>query len=284
MKRKTVVAPRGEALKSLLIRELGIAPSGADRLLTRGAVYVDGKRVHEGRVLNNGERVTIVLEESGASTDSAASSSLVVTTLFEDADVIVVDKPAGLPAQPTPGGAESLLDVVSKRLGFDAGLVHRLDRETSGVTIFGKHPQATSALAAAFRDGLAHKRYLAATSPGLPERGSITLPLSKDPSRPGRWRASAQANGITASTNYERLFSGDEFALVALMPLTGRTHQLRAHLAGVGWPIIGDTLYGGLESAHRCLLHAQRLEISGEAFEAPIPADLRAYFDRAGLA
>ncbi len=284
MKRKTVVAPRGEALKSLLIRELGIAPSGADRLLTRGAVYVDGKRVHEGRVLNNGERVTIVLEESGASTDSAASSALVVTTLFEDADVIVVDKPAGLPAQPTPGGAESLLDVVSKRLGFDAGLVHRLDRETSGVTIFGKHPQATSALAAAFRDGLAHKRYLAATSPGLPERGSITLPLSKDPSRPGRWRASAQANGITASTNYERLFSGDEFALVALMPLTGRTHQLRAHLAGVGWPIIGDTLYGGLESAPRCLLHAQRLEISGEAFEAPIPADLRAYFDRAGLA
>ena len=284
VKRKTVVAPRGEALKSLLIRELGVAPGAADRLLARGAVYVNGKRVHEGRVLNNGERVTIVLEESGASTDSAATSALVVTTLFEDVDVIVVDKPAGLPAQPTPGGAASLLDVVSKRLGFAAGLVHRLDRETSGVTIFGKHPQATSALAEAFRDGLAHKRYLAATSPGLPERGTITLPLSKDPSRPGRWRASMHANGITAHTTYERLFSGDEFSLAALMPLTGRTHQLRAHLSGIGWPIIGDTLYGGLESARRCLLHAQRLEISGEAFEAPIPADLREYFDRAGLA
>ncbi len=284
VKRKTVVAPRGEALKSLLIRELGVTPAAADLMLGRGAVYVDGKRVHEGRVLKNSERVTIVLEESGASTESAASTELKVTTLFEDADVIVVDKPAGLPAQPTPGGAANLLEVVSKQLGFAAGLVHRLDRETSGVTIFGKHPQATSALAAAFRDGLANKRYLAATSPGLPERGTVTLPLSKDPSRPGRWRASAQANGISAHTNYERLFAGDEFSLVALTPLTGRTHQLRAHLSGIGWPILGDTLYGGLGSAERCLLHAQRLEISGEAFDAPIPADLQAYFDRAGLA
>ena len=284
VKRKTVIAPHGEALKSLLIRVLGVVPSAADRLLGRGAVYVDGKRVHEGRVLNNGERITIVLEESGASTDAAATSELRVTTLFEDVDVIVVDKPAGLPAQPTPGGAASLLDVVSKQLGFTAGLVHRLDRETSGVTIFGKHPDATSALAAAFRDGLANKRYLAVTAPGLPEAGTITLPLSKDPSRPARWRASTQANGLTAHTNYQRLFCGDEFSLVALTPLTGRTHQLRAHLAGIGWPIIGDTLYGGLDSAPRCLLHAQRLEISGEAFEAPIPADLGAYFDRAGLA
>ncbi len=278
-----MVAPRAEPLKSLLIRELEITPSAADRLLERGAVYVDGKRVPEGRVLADGARVTVVLEESGASTEAPISTALSVPTLFEDADVVAVNKPAGLPAQPTPGGAVSLHDVVSERLGFAAGLVHRLDRETSGVTVFGKHPRATARLAAQFREGSARKRYLAITGPGLPEKGTITLPLSKDPSRPGRWRASEKANGISAHTDFERLFANENFCVVSLTPLTGRTHQLRAHLSGIGLPILGDTLYGGGNTASRCLLHAQQLVIDGKTLEAPLPNDLRGYFEHAQL-
>jgi 23S rRNA pseudouridine1911/1915/1917 synthase len=246
-------------------------------MLERGAVYVDGKRVTEGRILNATSRVTMVLEESGAPTDVPVSKGPAVTTLFEDVDVVVVDKPAGLPAQPTPGGALSLLDVVSARLGFHVGLVHRLDRETSGVTIFGKHAQATSRLAAAFREGSAAKRYLAVTGPGLPEAGRITLPLSKDPSRPGRWRASDKANGLRAHTDFERLVGDPRFCVVALRPMTGRTHQLRAHLCGLGFPIVGDTLYGGSAEAPRCLLHAQVLTIDGKTYEAPVPEDMRRY-------
>ncbi len=284
VKRRTVVAPRGEALKSLLIRELGLTPAASDSLLERGAVYVDGKRVTEGRVLGEGSKVTIVLEEAGASTNQPlALAALEVPTLYEDHDVVVVNKPAGLPAQPTPGGAQSVLDVVSSRLGRLAGLVHRLDKDTSGVTIFGKNPKATSRLAAAFREGTAKKRYLAITGPGLAQQGSIDLPLSKDPSRPGRWRASSAANGIEAHTLYERLFSGEQFCVVALTPLTGRTHQLRAHLTSLGAPIVGDTLYGGSPAFARCLLHAQHLAIDGKAFEAPLPADFVEVLARVGL-
>jgi 23S rRNA pseudouridine1911/1915/1917 synthase len=163
--------------------------------------------------------------------------------------------------------------------------VHRLDKDTTGITLFGKTKEATSQLAAAFRDGKVKKTYLAICGPALPERGEIDLPLSKDPSRPGRWRASKKANGIAALTHYERRAVGEGFCVVALFPQTGRTHQLRAHLAGIGAPILGDAIYGGAETPPRpgeapparCLLHAQRLELEGRVYESPVPDDLQRY-------
>lgn len=113
--------------------------------------------------------------------------------------------------------------------------------------------------------------------PGLPERGEFDLPLSRAPSRPGRWRASRSFQGIDALTRYARLSATADHATVELFPLTGRTHQLRAHLSAIGFPIRGARLYGG-DDAARCLLHAQRLEVLGRTFEAPLPADLVAYF------
>jgi 23S rRNA pseudouridine1911/1915/1917 synthase len=140
--------------------------------------------------------------------------------------------------------------------------------------VFGKSPEATSRLATEFREGRAVKQYLAATGPGLPPEGVIALPLSRDPARPGRWRASARANGLAAETSYRRLFEG-AVSGVALFPRTGRTHQLRAHLAALGHPIVGDALYGG-PPGPRCLLHARRLAVLGLHLEAPVPADLLA--------
>jgi 23S rRNA pseudouridine1911/1915/1917 synthase len=166
-------------------------------------------------------------------------------------------------------------------------LVHRLDRETSGVVLFGKTKVATSELAGAFRRGQVEKTYLAVTRPGLAREGSVDLPLSRDPSRPGRFRATRAAHGVPALTEWRLLFSGP-FCLVELRPRTGRTHQLRAHLTALGAPIAGDVRYGGAKSlaglpAERCLLHAWTLRLGELRVEAPLPPDIQVFFDRAGV-
>lgn len=283
MKRRTIAAPEAGLLAVVVARALEVKEPEAAALVKRGAVYVDGKRVLvPSRAVPKGAKVSVVLEESGAAVTAHAQQRPALDILLEDEDVLVVNKRAGVTAQPTAGRVgDSLLDLASAHLERPAGLVHRLDKDTSGVTVFGKRAEITAALAAAFREGRVKKRYFAVTAPGLPSSGHIDLPLSKDPSRPGRWRASRKANGVPALTHYVRLFSG-EFCLAALFPQTGRTHQLRAHLAGLGFPILGDTLYGGAP-APRCLLHAQGLEVSGQLLEAPLPADLAGWFSRAGV-
>jgi len=281
MKRRTFHSDAGGRLAEVVASGLGVSAGEAARLVQSGAVYVTGRRARdEGARVTPGATLTVVLEESGRAVTQAAAAPVTLVVLYEDDDVIAVDKPAGVTAQPTPGRVgDSLVDLVSARLGRPAGLVHRLDKETSGVTVFGKHDEATTRLGAAFREGRASKEYLAVTSPGLPAEGDIVLPLSKDPSRPGRWRASAKANGVPAETHFRRLADG-AVSVVALFPKTGRTHQLRAHLAGVGHPIVGDRLYGGSDGP-RCLLHARRLTIDGRTFEAPVPDDLREAVARA---
>lgn len=298
MKRRTftiVDAGPNPTLGEVVGRELEVAAVEASRLIAAGAVYLQGRRTLEpGTRVARGQKVTIVLEEAGV-TPTAATPEPQLQVLFEDRDLVAVMKPAGIASQPTPSrvGA-SLVDLVSRQLGREAGLVHRLDRETSGVIVFGKTREATSALAAAFREGTANKRYLAATGPKLPGRGEIDLPLSRDPSRPGRWRATRQANGVPALTRYERLFAAPEFALVALYPQTGRTHQLRAHLRALDAPILGDLLYGGEREAQgvkapRCLLHAAALALPHPRTGAPVlleatpPEDLAAFFRVAGV-
>ncbi len=279
MKRRTLTAARGATLRALLGEALGAAQ--AEAVIARGGAYVDGRRCKDPEAkVTAGTQLVAVLEETGhAPRESASEWKLVV--LFEDELMLAVDKPAGLVTQPGPSGGISLADLASKKLGRTAGLVHRLDRETSGVVVFGKTADATSQLAEAFREGTSKKEYLAIAKGVLPERGEIDLPLSKDPSRPGRWRASKKANGIDAVTRFESRQLGPECALVSLYPQTGRTHQLRAHLAALGAPILGDVLYGGASpDASRCLLHARSLELLDRKIEAPLPDDMRGFFER----
>ncbi|MFL5321618.1 MAG: pseudouridine synthase, partial [Myxococcaceae bacterium] len=166
MKRKSFQAetnaPLGELVKGTLGEEL-VA------LISRGAVYVDGRRTRDAAApVRKGQTVMAVVEEAGVAANAPAEALPPLRILFEDRDVIAVDKPAGVTAQPTPSRAgESLVDQVTAHLGRDAGMVHRLDRETSGITIFGKSKDATSAVAEAFRHRKAEKRYLAVTGPGM---------------------------------------------------------------------------------------------------------------------
>jgi 23S rRNA pseudouridine1911/1915/1917 synthase len=278
-------------LAQALSQELGVAEEQARALISGGAVYLDGRRqLRPKSALRAGQKVTVVLSEGGRAAGGGEAASPPLSILFEDGWVLSVNKPAGTTAQPTPAHTEaSLLDRASVHLGRPAGLVHRLDRETSGVTVFGKTSEATSALAAQFRDGTAQKRYLAVVTGSLPERGEIDLPLSRDPGRVGRYRASRTANGVAALTRFARLHHGPAFALVALYPKTGRTHQLRVHLQSLGCPIAGDRLYGGAAELEgvpipRTLLHAQALAVKHPGskapllLEAPLPEELARWF------
>lgn len=278
MKRRAFTADKPSRVEALLRGALAISRDEAFALVDRGAVYVDGRRAKDAAArVAEGAKLMVVLEESGAAVTSAAPPAPRLVVLYEDAEVLALNKPPGVTAQPTPGRVgDSLVDLATEHLRKQAGLVHRLDRETSGVTVFGKTPRATTRLAAAFREGRAKKEYLAVTASGLPDSGVIDLPLSKDPSRPGRWRASKAANGISAVTHFTKLRDDGAVSVVALFPQTGRTHQLRAHLAGLGFPIVGDKLYGGAEGP-RCLLHAKKLEIDGLVIEAPVPPELARY-------
>jgi len=279
----------GGALTEVVARGLDRSMEEARTLVTRGAVYLRGRRQRDPSLaVEAGTEVLVVLEEGGRSSTAPLPPAAPLRVLHEDDQVLAVDKPAGLAAQPTPGGVGSLLHLASSHLGRDAGLVHRLDRDTTGIMVFGKSPAATSALAASFRTGDARKQYLAVTAPGLPEAGTSTLRLARDPRRPGRWVARAR-DGLEAETRFRRLASVADLALAVLWPRTGRTHQLRAHLTALGAPIAGDRLYGGPpelrgERIARSLLHAHVLVLphprSGRPLRlvAPLPADMAPWF------
>jgi 23S rRNA pseudouridine1911/1915/1917 synthase len=287
----------GAVLQAFIRSKLNVEPTLAGRLIAQGSVYVQAKRCKSpDRVLKVEEQVMVVLSERGRSTlEPISPQRPPLPVIFEDAALLAVNKPAGLDSQPSASReGDNALDLIAARLGRRPGLVHRLDRETSGVLAFGKTSQAAGALSDQFRRGSALKRYLAVTAPSLPERGTIDLPISKDPSRPGRYRASRTANGASAATHFQRLFASDTYSLVALYPRTGRTHQLRAHLSALGAPIFGDLLYGGAAELDqqligRGLLHAQALQVSHPTsgkrlcIEAPVPEDIAAFFVRAGI-
>jgi 23S rRNA pseudouridine1911/1915/1917 synthase len=198
-----------------------------------------------------------------------------------------VDKPAGVPSQPTlTSDRGTLPDLVAAMLGAPVTLVHRLDRETSGVTVLARSAAAAAALAEAFRTGTPEKTYLAlcARAPS-PPGGRVDAPLGKDPARAGMRRV--DPSGDAAVTRYRTLREGPLAALVEARPETGRTHQIRVHLAHLGAPLLGDPRYGGPRrvgevAIPRVMLHARRLEIDHPAtgarlvLEADVPEDLRA--------
>jgi tRNA pseudouridine32 synthase/23S rRNA pseudouridine746 synthase len=225
--------------------------------------------------------------------DVAFARSLVI---YEDGHLIAFNKPSGLPVQGGAGVAQSLEDllaVFAKSNGKTPRLVHRLDRETSGVIIAARTKPAAAFFSAAFAGRDAEKTYLAITcgAPAPPE-GEIDAPLHKV-SRKGLDIMEVAANGQAARTRYRTLKAANGAALVELQPETGRMHQLRAHLAHIGVPIAGDGKYGGLfqlgaTSTPQLLLHALRLDLphpeAGRiALEAPPPPEFLAAAQSLGL-
>jgi len=222
----------------------------------------------------------------------------VLPILHEDGWLVAVDKPAGLTTQPprqrVPGETtahERVLLQLAAREGkrVEVLLFHRLDRLTTGVLVFARQRDAARALAKIWGLGAAQKQYLAVVH-GEPGNGprKISGPIAPDPLVPGRFRVAR--SGKPASTEVRLLARLGELSLVEVRPLTGRTHQVRVHLAEAGFPVAGDTLYGGGGGVPRPFLHAWRLTLphprTGRQIrlEAPVPADMQGFLAGLGVA
>ncbi len=231
--------------------------------------------------------------------------ALPLSVLYDDDDLVVVDKPAGMVVHPAAGHASgtlvnALLHHVSGLSGVGGrerpGIVHRLDRGTSGVMVVAKHDRAHRALARQFHDRTVGKEYLALVWGAVRDARVIDRPIGRDPKH--RQRMSSRARRSRAATT--RILHGEVLggvSLVRIAPGTGRTHQIRVHLSEAGHPIVGDALYGGVRRRvparlaavgrlERPFLHAARLAFAHPAdgrplvFDAPLPNDLQDLLDR----
>ena len=259
----------------------GLPHNRLEKLLRTGQVRLDGKRVKAGDRVAEGQTVrlpphlpSLTLSEAPRAKSEGSLRDLV---LHMDASVIVLNKPSGLATQGGSGltrHVDGMLDSLSFGKKQRPRLVHRLDRDTSGVLLVARTVPAAASLAQSLRRRDAQKIYWALTK-GVPKksRGTIKLPLAKEGLRGRDERmkpAEREADGAKhAMTDYEVLGRvGDEFAWVAARPVTGRTHQIRVHLASLGTPIVGDFKYGGADARglggieNKLHLHARTLDIA----------------------
>jgi 23S rRNA pseudouridine1911/1915/1917 synthase len=275
-------------------------------LVTDGRVRIDDAIAPKpSRRVSAGQRIAIDVPDAVPS--ALASQDLPLTILYEDADVAVIDKPAGLVVHPAAGHPDltlvnALLFHVHDLSGVGGeirpGIVHRLDKDTSGVMVIAKHDESHRRLSAEWGTERVRKEYLALVygTPGR-ERGTIDAPIGRDPR--DRKRMAVVPSGRRAVTDYEVVERLRAASLVRCVLHTGRTHQIRVHMKHLGHPIVGDPLYSGpqwrgipdkrlqraLSSFGRQALHAARITFpqptTGEpmTFEAAIPGDMRALIE-----
>ncbi|HSX34656.1 MAG TPA: RluA family pseudouridine synthase [Candidatus Saccharimonadales bacterium] len=235
-----------------------------------------------GYKLKEGDEVIIEYDEK----DLDLIPEIDLPILYEDDDCIVINKPAGVLTH-TQGAFDReatvstfLRSKINGELAGDAsraGVVHRLDRPTSGIIIGAKNQAALSWLQKQFAQRKVHKTYIAVVEGHLKEpEAIIDMPIERNPKAPATFRAGI--NGKAAVTNYKVLQEGANYSLVELKPETRRTHQLRVHMQKIGHPIVGDPLYGGGKWGDRMFLHALSLEITlpsreRKTFNAPLPSE-----------
>jgi 23S rRNA pseudouridine1911/1915/1917 synthase len=269
--------------------------SQAKHLIDAGRVRVDGAVRKGGYALRAGSAIEVELPAREPLAVEPEPIPLVV--LYEDADLLAIDKPPGMVVHPAPGARRgTLVHALAHRLGALAGvgdperpgIVHRLDRDTSGVLLVARTVRALEGLARQFRERTVEKRYLAVVRGRLqPDRGVIDRPIGRHPRE--RKRMSVRARrGRAAVTRWRVLERLPGATVVRLLPETGRTHQLRVHLAAAGHPIVGDPVYGarrrGAEGAGprlgRQALHAEEIRFTHPTTQvrltvrAPLPPDL----------
>jgi 23S rRNA pseudouridine1911/1915/1917 synthase len=254
-----------------------------------GRVLLDGAAARASHRLRGGEAVEV--EPAPPAPLRAVPEDLPLEILYEDADVVAVNKPAGMVVHAGAGRhSGTLVNALLHRFGklselggeLRPGIVHRLDRYTSGVILVARHDAAHRNLAAQFAGREIEKVYLALVHGVLPrESGRIERPISRDPARRVRMTA-RRGEGRSALTEYRVLERLEGFTLLEVRIKTGRTHQIRAHFASLGHPLAGDRLYGAPEAAAgRFFLHAHRIGFrqpsTGEpvTVSSPLPEDLR---------
>jgi len=280
----------------------GISRAHAQRLISDGRALVDGRRARSADRLSGGE--TIRVELSAPPDATLRGETIPLRVAYEDASMLIVDKPAGLVVHPSAGHASGTLvhaligraEARGEPLGSIAGvgrpgIVHRLDKETSGLIVVAKTDLAQAALMQQFGARTVEKEYLALVHGAAPApRGRIEAPVGRDPRE--RQRMAVVAGGRDAITDYESLGSSAGYTLLSVHPRTGRTHQIRAHLSYLGLPLAGDLRYGGGAGPGglaRQFLHAARIGIDrpldGRHLLAwsELPADLASCLAACGI-
>jgi 23S rRNA pseudouridine1911/1915/1917 synthase len=297
---RTVAVPDGldgERLDAALARMFGLSRSRAAELIGDGMVLLDGRPAAKSDRVLAGEPLQVTLPPPRQPGPPEPVEGL--TVLYEDDDIIIVDKPRGVAAHPTPGWTGPTIiggliaaghTVAASGAAERQGIVHRLDANTTGVMVVAKSERAYSALKRAFRERRVDKRYHALVQ-GHPDplHGTVDAPIGRHPSGDGRF--AVVSDGRPSVTHYDTLEAFRAASLVAVELETGRTHQIRVHMAAIRHPCVGDLLYGadpvlaarlGLS---RQWLHAVSLTFNHPAdgrrvsFTSPYPPDLARALD-----
>ncbi|MDR0666590.1 MAG: RNA pseudouridine synthase [Campylobacteraceae bacterium] len=237
------MTPTDKAYKLLAVQE-GISNRAAKELIDRGVVYAGGKKVLVARA------------DIKAGTNFKVNKLKKPTVIFEDDNITAVDKPPFLTAEE-----------ISEN--FKLTLLHRLDKETSGVLLLSKNEEFTKKVIEAFKAKKVEKTYLAVVSGKFAEPMNIDTPLQVIKTKSGAFAKPSKDGQTAISIITPRLIEGKS-SMVEVSIQTGRTHQIRAHLKSVGFPVIGDEKYGGKASG-RIMLHAWKISLLGYSFESPLP-------------
>ena len=270
----------------------GLTRSQLRRLIESGSVLLNGRPAKPAQRVKRGDRVSVLVPPPRPL--DLAPQWMPLKVVYQDEDLVVIDKPPGLPVHPGPGHPARTLvngllalcpDIQGIGDGLRPGIVHRLDKDTSGLIVAAKNHHAHKSLSAQLKDRLVVKGYLAlATGKPARPRGEIDAPIARDPRR--RKRMAVVLGGRESRTGYRVLESFAGFSLLELYLKTGRTHQVRVHLAHLGLPLLGDGLYGRsspLLSRH--FLHAHHLQFKHPTtgndveFRSGLPQDLAAVVD-----
>lgn len=264
-------------------RFLEISRSQITKRVDDGSITINGSRIKPGHLLKKGD----LIETAAATFKPPGPKKINLKIIYQDDFCLVIDKPVGVithakGALSNEGSVASFIrPMISPEIeGNRAGIVHRLDRGTSGVIIAAKTAQAQTYLQRQFAKRQTVKKYIAVVSGQMDNKeATINMPIERNPKQPSKFRVGV--NGKPSLTYYKVIAENENFSVLLLEPKTGRTHQLRVHLKAIGHPIIGDDFYGGMP-ADRLMLHAYSLEvilpdIGKRQFIAPLPKPFLTY-------
>lgn len=270
-----------ERLDRVAAKRLDLSRSVVQQLAKEGRLLVDGEKRNPSYKVRGGERIEARIPDT-----RLLPEEIPIPIVFEDEHLLVVDKPAGLVVHPGAGNPSGTLVNGLLDRGINGGddpvrpgVVHRLDRDTSGLMMLAKGEPAYSGLIERLSSREVRRIYrTVVVGSGLPPSGTVDSPIGRDPENPVLMAAGV---GKPALTHFEKLDESQEHTMLRVRLETGRTHQIRVHLSAIGYPVYADPLYGEAVEGRRLWLHAERLAFehptTQEAieFESPIPEDLR---------
>ena len=283
-----IVEKSAVRLDKYLSQELAqLSRTRVQKLIEQGLVTVNENPARASLKLNEGDRITATI--TGPIPSGLTPKPMHLSIIYEDSDILVIDKPAGLPVHPSAGHTDdTLVNAVLAHCpnlpgvggSLRPGIVHRLDKGTSGLIAVAKNDAALAYLQKQLKQRSVLKRYVALVRGHLPhQEGTIEAPIGRHPHH--RQRMAVVSDGREARTRYQVLQRFKDYDLLEVAPETGRTHQIRVHLSAIGYPVVGDVVYGvkvpflGRQFLHACRL-GFRLPSSGKyiEFSSELPSDL----------